>query len=204
MHCRKDKVKHRNLLRIFLLGIALLLILGVQASMMSDIDVTRVSEDCGKWKISFNWSEMDQYSSSTSHGDSASKKVKFSTDTLTMTSSERTRVVKVSVIAYAQSGAVPINSSSMIALANETLSKSEVCGKINTSKRLIDGRLGVFASGVKCPLGEPVYAAVYPVDYHLDRPGGVLESDGLGIVLSTYDQETTDRLINSIKIEQTR
>jgi hypothetical protein len=195
-------VKHRNLLRIFLLGIALLLMSGTQASMMNDIDVTRVSEDCGKWKISFNWSELDQYSSSTSHGDSASKKVKFSTDTLVMTSSERTKVVKVSVIAYSQSGTAPINSSSMMALANETLSKSSVCGKINASERLIDGRLGFFASGAKCPLGEPVYAAVYPVDYHLDRPGGVLASDALGIVLSTYDQETTDRLLNSIKIEQ--
>ena len=197
-------MKDRYLLRIFLMGLALLLISGVQASMMSDIDVTRVSEDCGRWKISFNWSEMDQYSSSVSHADSTSGKVKVSTDTLIMTSSERKKVVKVSVITYSQSGAAPINSSRMIALANETLSKSNVCGEINAFMRQIDGRLGAFASGAKCPLGEPVYAAVYPVDYHLDRPGGVLASDALVIVLSTYDQETTDRLLNSIKLEQIR
>ncbi len=195
-------VKDGYLRMIFLLGMALLLMSRVQASMMSDIDVTRVSEDCGKWKISFNWSEMDLYSSSVSHSDSTSGKDKISTDTLTMTSSDRTKVIKVSVIAYSQSGTAPTNSSRMMALANETLSKSSVCGKINASERLIDKRMGIFACGAKCPLGEPVYAAVYPVDYHLDRPGGVLASDGLGIVLSTYDQRATDRLINSIKIEQ--
>lgn len=197
-------MKGGYLRRIFLLGLALLLMSEVQASIMSDIGVTSVSEGCGKWKISFNWSEMDLYSSSVSHGDSTSGKVKITTDTLIMTSSDRTKVVKVSVITYSQSGAALINSPRMMALANETLSKSNVCGKINTALRQINERLGAFASGAKCPLGEPVYAAVYPVDYHLDRPGGVLASDGLGIVLSTYDQETTDRLINSIKIEQTR
>jgi len=171
---------------------------------MSDIGVTSVSEDCGRWKICFNWSEMDVYSSSVSHADSTSGKVKIMTDTLIMTSSDKAKVVKVSVVTYSQRGAALINSSRLMALANETLSRSNVCGKMDTALRQINGRQGAFASGAKCPLGEPVYVAVFPVDYHLDRPGGVLASDGLGIVLSTYDQEIVDRLINSIKIEQKR
>ncbi|VVB68945.1 Uncharacterised protein [uncultured archaeon] len=189
---------------VILAGLVLLMVSGAQASMMSDIGITRVSEDCGKWKISFNWSEMDLYSRSVYHSDSTTGRVKVSTDTLTMTSSDKAEVVKFSVIAYSQRGATSTNSSRMMALANETLSKSNVCGKIDAIERQIDGRPGAFASGAKCPLGEPVYAAVFPVDYHLDRPQGVLASDGLGIVLSTYDQEIMDRLINSIKIEQKR
>ncbi len=192
------------LVEVIIAALALLMMSGGQASIMSDIGVTSVSEDCGKWKISFNWSEMDLYGSSVYHSESTSGRVKVSTDTLTMTSSDKTKVVKVSIIAYSQRGAAPTNSSSMMALANETLSKSNVCGKINAVERQIDGLLGAFASGVKCPLGEPVYVAVFPVNYHLDRPAGVLASDGLGIVLSTYDQEIVDRLINSIKIEQRR
>jgi hypothetical protein len=58
-----------------------------------------------------------------------------------------------------------------MALANETLSKSNVCGKINIALRQINGRPGAFANGAKCPLEDPVCAAVCPVDYHLDRPG---------------------------------
>jgi len=197
-------VKSRYLRGGFLACLALLLVESGQASLMSDIGVTSVSEDCGRWKICFNWSEMDVYSSSVSHADSTSGKVKIMTDTLIMTSSDKAKVVKVSVVTYSQRGAALINSSRLMALANETLSRSNVCGKMDTALRQINGRQGAFASGAKCPLGEPVYVAVFPVDYHLDRPGGVLASDGLGIVLSTYDQEIVDRLINSIKIEQKR
>ena len=187
------------------MGMALLMITGAEASMMGDIDVSRVSEDCGKWRVSFNWSEMDEYKSSVSHGDSESGKEKIVTDTLIMTSlSDKSKVLKVSVIMYSDSNAAPINSSRLIALANETLLKSNVCKKISIVERLIDGRLGVSASGLRCPQEEPVSVAVYSVDYHLDRPGGVLASNAIGIILSSYDQEISDRLINSIKIEQTK
>jgi hypothetical protein len=189
--------------RIFLLGIALLMITGAQASMMGDIGVSRVSEDCGKWRVSFNWSEMDEYKSSVSHGDSESEKEKIVTDALIMTSlSDKSKVFKVSVLMYSESNAAPINSSRLMTLANETLLKSGVCKEIKIANRLIDSRLGVSASGLRCPLEEPVSVAVYSVDYRLDGPGGVLASDAIGILLSTYDQEISDRLINSIRIEQ--
>jgi hypothetical protein len=189
--------------KIFLLGIALLMITGAQASMMSDIGVSRVSEDCGKWRVSFNWSEMDEYKSSVSHGNSESGKEKIATDTLIMTSLlDKSKVLKVSVVMYSDSNAAPINSSRLMTLANETLLKSNVCKKISIAERPIDGRLGVSASGRKCPQEEPVNVAVYSLDYHLDRPGGVLASNAIGIILSSYDQEISDRLINSIKIEQ--
>jgi hypothetical protein len=87
-------------------------------------------------------------------------------------------------------------------LANETLLKSGVCKEIKIAKRLIDGQLGAFASGLRCPLEEPVNVAVYSVDYRLDGSGGVLASNAIGIILSTYDQKISDRLINSIRIEQ--
>ena len=187
-----------------LLLLALLLTGMAQASIMADVGVSRVSEDCGKWRIGFNWSELDDYSKSISHSDSESGKVKISTDTLIMTSSsDRKQVVKVSIAKYSAVNTELANGTYMMTLANETLKKSGVCKDINAFMRQIDGRPGAFAGGAKCPLGEPVWAAVYPVDYHLDRPGGVLAASALGIILSTYEQEVTSRLIDSVKIQQT-
>jgi hypothetical protein len=186
-----------------LLGLTLLLIVQGQGSMMDELAVTSVSEDCGKWKVRFNWSEMDEYKSSLSHGDSTSGKVAIATDALTLASaSGNAEIMKVSVIMYSRSDASPINQSRMMALANGTLTKSKVCREINVTERVIDGRSGIFASGLKCPTNELVYVAVYPVDYHLDRPGGVLASNAVGLILSTYDREATERFINSVKIVQ--
>jgi hypothetical protein len=199
----RDEVNYGLLGRILLLGIALLMITGAQASMMDDIDVSRISEDFGKWRVSFNWSEMDEYKSSVSHGDSESGKEKIATDTLIMTSiSDKSKVLKVSVVMHSESNDAPVNSSRLMTLANETLLKSGVCKEIKIAKRLIDGQLGAFASGLRCPLEEPVNVAVYSVDYRLDGSGGVLASNAIGIILSTYDQKISDRLINSIRIEQ--
>jgi hypothetical protein len=171
--------------------------------MMDELGVTPVSENCGKWKVCFNWSEMDEYSSSVSHGDSTTGKVAIATDALTLASTtNRAKILKVSVIMYSRSDASHINQTSMMALANSTLSKSNVCKEINVTKRVIEGRSGIFASGLKCPLNEPVYVAVYPVEYHLDRPGGVLPSTAVGLILTTYDQKATERFINSVKIVQ--
>jgi hypothetical protein len=190
---------------IFFLSMVLLMVAGAQSSMMDDIGVSRVSEDCGKWRISFNWSDMDEYKSSVSHGDSESGKEKIATDTLIMTSSADTsKVLKVSVVMYPESNAASIKSSRLMTLANDTLLKSNVCKDIDIVERMIDNRPGVFASGLRCPKDMPVRVAVYSVDYHLDRPGGVLASDAIGIILSTYDHKISDRFINSIKIEQTK
>ena len=170
---------------------------------MDELSVTSVSEDCGKWKVAFNWSEMDEYKSSVSHGDSTLGKTAIATDALTLTSpSDKTKILKVSVIMYSKEDASLINQSSLMALANGTLTKSKVCKEINVAERVIDGRSGIFARGLKCPMNEPVYVAVYPVEYHLDRPGGVLASTAVGLILSTYNQDATERFINSVKIVQ--
>jgi hypothetical protein len=186
-----------------LLGLTLSLTMQGYGSMIDELAVTSVSEDCGKWKVSFNWSEMDEYKSSVSHGDSTSRKMAIATDALTLAStSDNAKVLKLSVIMYSKSDASLISHDSMIALANSTLTKSKVCKEINVAERMIDGLSGIFASGLKCPMNEPVYVAVYPVEYHLDRPGGVLASNAVGLILSTYNQDATERFINSVKIVQ--
>ena len=171
--------------------------------MLDELAVTSVSEDSGKWKISFNWSEMDGSKSSVSHGDSTSGKVAIATDALALASvPDNVNILKVSVIMYSKNDASQTNGTSMMALANTTLVKSKVCKEINVVERIIDGRSGIFAKGLKCPMNVPVYVAVYPVDYHLDRPGGVLASNAVGLILSTYGREATERFINSVKIVQ--
>ena len=174
-----------------------------QISSMDDLTVTSLSEECGKWNVNFNWSDMDDYKSSVSHGESVSGRAAVETDALTMaSSSDMSRFLRISVMMYSRRDPAQINTSSMTALANSTLVRSKVCEEINLAERSIDGRPGVFAQGQKCPTGEMVYVAVYPVEYHLDRPGGVLESDALGLILSSYDREVTERFINSVKIVQ--
>jgi len=190
---------------IMMMCLVLLLMPGAQTSSMGDMDVYRASEDCGKWRVSFNWSEMDAYKTSVSHGDTESGDIKILTDTLVLTSpAEKQRVVKVAVMQYSSRDPSIVNSSHLMSLANETLSKSGVCGGSKVAMRSVDGKLGAFASGIKCSSGEPVFTAAYPVDYYLDRPGGVLASDAIGVIISTYGQDATERLIGSIKIEQTR
>jgi len=170
---------------------------------MDELAVTSFSEDCGKWKVSFNWSEMDEYESSVSHGDSTQGKTAIATDALILESpSDKSKILKVSVITYSKSDESLISQSNLMALANGTLTKSKVCKDINVADRVIGGQLGIFASGLKCPTNEPVYVAVYPLEYHLDRPGGVLASTAIGLILSTYGQEATERFINSVKILQ--
>jgi len=170
---------------------------------MDELSVTSVSEDCGKWKVAFNWSEMDEYQSSVSHGDSTLGKTAIATDALTLaSSSDETKILKLSVIMYSKDDASLISQSSLMALVNGTLTKSKVCKDINVTTRVIDGRSGINARGLKCPMNEPIYIAVYPVEYHLDRPGGVLASTAVGLIISTYSQEATERFINSVKILQ--
>jgi hypothetical protein len=188
---------------VLALGLALLLTMHGLGSMTDELSVTSFSEDCGKWKINFNWSEMDEYKSSVSHGDSTSGKVAVATDALTLESaSDKSKILKISVIMYSHNDASLINQSRLMTLANGTLTKSKVCKDISITERMIDGRSGIFGSGLKCPIDEPVYVAVYPLEYHLDRPGGILASTAVGLILSTYGQEATERFINSVKVLQ--
>ncbi len=186
----------------FIIFIALLILPVVQAS-MSDLGVSGVSEQCGVWKVSFNWSVMDEYKRSTSHGDSESGGVKVATDTLIMTSAtDQNRMVKIAIMKYSSRDKALVNSSILMIRADEALSKSKVCKKLSAAARMIDERPAAVVSGSRCSDGEPVYVAVYPVSYFFDRSGRSLESDALGVIVSTYDFEITERLINSIKIEQ--
>lgn len=188
---------------LLLLFLSILPAVQGQLPSITDLTVMNVNEECGKWMIKFNWSDMDEYDSSVAHSDSTSGKTAMQTDALTLaSSSDKSRVLKVSVIMYSQNDPSQINKSSMIALANSTLTRSGVCQEINLTERLIEGRKGIYASGQKCTTGEAVYVAVYPVLYHLDRPGGVLASDAMGLILSTYDREVTERFLNSVKITQ--
>ncbi len=174
-----------------------------QFSSMDDLAVMPHSEEFGNWMVNFSWSDIEEYDSSVSHGESVSGRVAVETDALTLaSSSDMTRFLRVSVMMYSRSDPSQINMTSMRSLANSTLVRSKVCGGINLTERSIDGQMGVFAQGRKCPTGEMIYAAVYPVTYHLDRPGGVLKSDALGVILSTYDMDDTERFLDSARIVQ--
>jgi len=174
-----------------------------QLPSMTDLTVATVKEEYGKWMVEFNWSDMDDYDRSIAHGDSTSGKTAIHTDTLTLASSlDRSKAIKVSVITYSKSDPSHVNMSSMTALANSTLADMDVCQDIDMTDRTIEGRKGISASGRKCSTGKMVYVAAYPVTYHLDRPGGVLSSDAVGLILSTYDREVTERFLASVKIMQ--
>jgi len=199
----KSRYRSKPLLIGLAFGLSLLLTMQVQGYLMDELAVTPVSEDCGKWKIVFNWSDMDEYKSSVSHGDSTSGKVAIATDALTLESAtDKSEILKISVIMYSKNDTSLISQSSLMDLANGTLTKSKVCKDINITERVIEGRSGIFGSGLKCPINEPIYVAVYPVEYHLDRPGGILASTAVGLILSTYSQEATERFINSVKVLQ--
>jgi hypothetical protein len=171
--------------------------------MMDELSVSTLSRDFGKWRINFSWSDMDECGFSISHGDSASGKVAIATDAMTLASSrDKSKVLKISVIMYSRKDASLINRSILMDLANDTLTKSKVCKDINRTERVIDGKPGIFESGLMCPMNEPVYVAAYPIEYHLDRPGGILESTAVGLILSTYGTEATERFIDSVRVRQ--
>ncbi len=186
----------------FILFIALLILPSVLAS-MSDPSTSGISEQCGGWRVSFNWSDIYEYKKSTSHGDSESGGVKVSTDTIIMTSTANpNQTVKIAIMKYSSRDKALVNTSILMVRADEALSKLGICKKLSASARLIDGRPAAFVSGNKCSDGAPVYVAAYPVSYYFDRQGRALESDALGIIVSACDYEVTERLINSLKIEQ--
>ncbi len=186
---------------IILLAAVLLFLQSVSAT--DDAGASRVSEKCGEWVVSFDWPIFENYSKSIAHSDSESGKVKVFTDTLTMTGiSEPSKVVKITITTYSVRDASLVNSSSLMDLSNKTLYKSGVCGDITANNHTIDGRPGVLVSGTKCSDGGGVDVAAYPVDYFFDKPGRTLESNAVAVIASTMEQETTERLIGSIHIEQ--
>ncbi|HPS92737.1 MAG TPA: hypothetical protein PKV33_11300 [Methanothrix sp.] len=90
--------------------------------MMDELSVSSLTRDCRKWRINFSWSDMDECGISVSHGDSASGKIAIATNTLTLkSSSDKSNVLKISVITYSRKDASLINRSSLMDLANGTL-----------------------------------------------------------------------------------
>ncbi len=177
--------------------------LAIGLASSSDHVVSFVTEPCGDWKVGFNWSNTDAYKRSVSHGDSETGGIKVATDTLAISSAtDQGRMVKVAIMKYSSRDSSLINSSILMVRADEALSKSGVCKRLSTAARMIDGRPAALVSGERCSDGKPVYIAVYPVSYYFDRQGRALESDALGVIVSTYGPEITERLMNSIKIEQ--
>ncbi len=187
---------------ISIIALTLFFSAGVLAS-ADNPAVSFISEQCGDWKVGFNWSSSDDYKKSASHGNSESGGVKVETDTLIITSTaEPKETIKLSIMKYLSRDRDLVNTSILMLRADEALSRSGVCKRLSASARMIEGRPGAFVSGSRCSDGEPVYIAVYPVSYYFDKSGRALASDALGVIVSTYDFNTTERLISSIKIEQ--
>ncbi len=190
-------------MRLALISFIALLILPAGLASTSDTSALNISEQCGDWKVSFNWSDIKEYTRSTSHGDSESSGVKVSTDTIIMTSAANPDdMVKIAIMKYSSRDTDLVNTSILMVRADEALSKYGICRKLSASARLIDERPAAFVSGAKCSNEKPVYVAAYPVSYYFDRQGRALGSDALAVIVSTCDYEVTERLINSIKIEQ--
>jgi hypothetical protein len=66
--------------------IVLFIVLMVLLAMVNAVEasVSHVSEQCGRWTVSFDWSDTDGYAKSVSQADNEDKKVKIYTDTLTL------------------------------------------------------------------------------------------------------------------------
>lgn len=182
-----------------------LFVLPIGPVFAGDPGVSFVTEQCGDWNVGFNWSNMDEYKRSVSHGNSEAGGVKVSTDTLVMISAaDPERMVKIAIMKYTSRDSSPVNSSILMARADEALSKSGSCNRLSSAAGTIDGRPAAFVSGSRCLDERPVYIAVYPVSHYFDGSGHTLESDALGVIVSTYDSEITERLMSSIKIKQSK
>jgi hypothetical protein len=160
--------------------------------------VSHVSEQCGRWTVSFNWSDADGYSKSVSQANNEDNKVKIYTDTLTLKSDEDPlKTIKISIVKYSKWNSGLAKQSNLMNLTNSTLIKSGSCKDILVSTRKIDGKIGVIGSGLGCKSDNILHVAVYCVD--CSSPAIVPST--LAIILSTYDQDSTDRLVNSMHIE---
>jgi hypothetical protein len=160
--------------------------------------VSHVSEQCGRWTVSFDWSDADGYSKSVSQADNEDNKVKIYTDTLTLKSDEDPlKTIKISIMKYSKWNSSLAKQSNLMNLANSTLIKSGSCKDIRVSTGEIGGNPGVVGSGLECKNDKILHVAVYCVD----GSSPAIAPSILAIILSTYDQDSTDRLVNSMHIE---
>ena len=181
--------------RIFLVTVLMVLVVLVGAV---EASVSHVSEQCGRWTVSFDWSDADGYSKSVSQADNEDNKVKIYTDTLTLKSDDDTlKTIKISIMKYAKWNSSLSKLSNLMNLANTTLIKSGSCKDIRVSIGEIDGKTGVVGSGLGCNSGKILHDAVYCVD----SSSPAIPPSTLAIILSSYDQDSTDRLVNSVHVE---
>jgi hypothetical protein len=184
----------RTVNRIFLFTVLTVLVVLVGAV---EASVSHVSEQCGRWTVSFDWSDTDGYSKSVSQADNEDKKVKIYTDTLTLTSEEDPlKTIKISIMKYSKWNSSLAKQSNLMNLANSTLIKSGVCKDTQLSIAKIDGKNGVVANGLECNGGKILNVAVYCVD----GSNPAIAPSVLAIILSTFDNDSTDRLVNSVHI----
>lgn len=188
----------RNKVRILL---CLALVLSIMLSWGIEADPAPVEEQCGKWTVSFNWSDPDGYIKSISHTDNEAGGVRVSTDTLNIKSNtDPGKTAKISIMKYAKWDSSLAFRSNLMKMANNTL-KLSFCKDVRLSDREIDGKPGIFAAGTDCKSSKMVYAAVYPIDGSVDGSSMAVTTSALGVILSTYDKDSALRLIDSIHIE---
>jgi len=180
--------------------IVLFIVLMVLLAMVNAVEasVSHVSEQCGRWTVSFDWSDTDGYAKSVSQADNEDKKVKIYTDTLTLISDEDPlKTIKISIMKYSKWNSSLAEQSNLMNLANNALIKSGSCKDIRVSAGEIGGNPGMVGSGSGCKNGQILHVAVYCVD----GSSPAIAPSTLAIILSTYDQDSTDRLVNSVHIE---
>jgi hypothetical protein len=107
------------------------------------------------------------------------------------------KTIKISVMKYAKWNSSIAKLSNLMNLANSTLIKSGSCKDIRVSIGEIDGKTGVVGSGLGCNSGKILHDAVYCVD----SSSPAIPPSTLAIILSSYDQDSTDRLVNSVHVE---
>ncbi len=183
-----------------LLGISLILYLMLVLA-WDEPGVSHISEQVGKWTVSFNWSDFMDYGKSASNMESETGGIRTYTDVLTMKSNaDPTNVIKISILRYSKWNLSLAEQSNLAEQANRTLRESGSCKNMQSSYRMIDGRPGAVASGSDCKDGKIDYVAAYAIDGSLLRSNPAVTTSSLCIIFSTYDQESTDRLIDSLHI----
>ena len=181
--------------RVFLFTVLIVLVALLGAV---EASVSHVSEQCGRWKVSFDWSDTEGYRKSVSQADTEDNKARLSTDTLTLTSDEDPlKTVKISIMKYSKWNSSLAKQSNLMNLAKSTLIKSGSCKNILLSIGKVDGKTGVIGSGFGCKSSNTLHVAVYCVD----NTSRAIAPSTLAVILSSYDQNSTDRLVNSVHIE---
>jgi hypothetical protein len=184
----------------YLLGIVLIMHV-MLAGAWEEPGISNISEQCGKWTVSFNWSDAQDYQESVSHMDSETGGSRIYTDTLTLISkADPTRTIKISILKYSRWNASLAKQSNLMRLANSTLIQLGSCKIIRSRGRIIDGKPGAFAIGSECKGGNVNYAAACAIDISLSQSSPTVITSALCTILSTYDLESTNRLIDSVHI----